>query len=330
MNSNRMVGAAAASIVVLLIMVVYNTSGQGVKKAHFVPVPHGSKQKIQGVIATRENDTFKMRDPGGAETNVLVTPDTEVSTHNKFLRRDKYNVTYLMRGLRVQVQGVGDADGNLVADWVRFNEKDLRNAQAVEDTNELAEDNAARITEAEATAKRLAAQIEETQALAQLANAKADAAQRTADQAFKDAAMANARINGLDSYDIIKTIPVLFGVGSSILNAEGRKSLDDAAAWAQQEKANGNTNGWLVEVVGFADTSGNTARNRTLSAKRAKTVIDYLVLKYNIDLRRLVQPYGYGDSKPIASNKTAAGRAQNRRVEVRILQNKGIANTITK
>jgi len=282
------------------------------------------------VIATRENDTFKMRDPGGAETNVLVTPDTEVSTHNKFLRRDKYNVTYLMRGLRVQVQGVGDADGNLVADWVRFNEKDLRNAQAVEDTNELAEDNAARIAEAEATAKRLAAQIEETQALAQLANAKADAAQRTADQAFKDAAMANARINGLDSYDIIKTIPVLFGVGSSILNAEGRKSLDDAAAWAQQEKANGNTNGWLVEVVGFADTSGNTARNRTLSAKRAKTVIDYLVLKYNIDLRRLVQPYGYGDSKPIASNKTAAGRAQNRRVEVRILQNKGIANTITK
>lgn len=309
---------------------VFGAYGQGIKNAHFVPVPHGVKQKLQGVIATRENDTFKMRDPGGAETIVVLTPRTKVSTHNKLGGKDPYPVTYLMRGLRVQVQGVGDANGNLVAEWVRFNEKDLRNAQAVEDTNELAEDNAARIADAEATAKKLAAQIEETQALAEAANAKAEAAQRVADQAFKDAAMANARINGLDTYDLVKTIVVLFPTGSSILNADGRKSLDDAATWAQAEKARGNTNGWLVQVVGFADTTGNTAKNRTLSSKRAKTVIDYLVLKYNMDLRRLVQPYGYGDSKPIASNKTAGGRAQNRRVEVRILQNKGIANTINK
>src|SRR3954452_13802396 len=173
----------------LIAMTGSASFSQGAKNARLVPVPQGSKQKLQGVISNRDNDTFKMRDPGGSETVVLITPRTQVSTHNKFGGKDKYNVTYLMRGLRVQAQGVGDADGNLVADWVRFNEKDLRNAQAVEDTNELAEDNAARISEAEATAKRLAAQIEETQALAQLANAKADAAQRTADQAFKDAAM---------------------------------------------------------------------------------------------------------------------------------------------
>jgi OOP family OmpA-OmpF porin len=270
-----------------------------------------------------------MRDPGGAETIVVITPSTKVSTHNKFGGKDKYNVTYLMRGLRVQVQGAGDSDGNLVAESVRFNEKDLRNAQAVEDTNELAEDNASRVAEAEATARKLAGEIAEAQAIANMAAAKADAAQRTADSAFKDAAMANARINGLDSYDLIRTIPVLFAAGSSTLNASAKADIDEAAAWAKGEKAKGNTNGWLVCVVGFADSTGNTAKNRSLSARRSKTVIDYLVLKYDMDLRRLVQPYGYGDSKPIASNKTAAGRAQNRRVEIRILQNKGIANTVS-
>ena len=152
---------------------------------------------------------------------------------------------------------------------MRFDEQDLRSAQALEQTNELAEDNAARVAAAEENARKLAAQIEETTAIANLATAKADAAsaaaaaaQATANSAFKDAAMANARINGLDSYDMIKMIPVLFAVGSSTINATGKQALDDAAAWAQGEKAKGNTNGWLVQVVGFADTTGNTAKKR--------------------------------------------------------------------
>lgn len=316
-------------MVAAIMLVVFNVAGaraQGIKNTHLVKAPEGVKQKILGVISTRENDTFKMRDPSGAETIVLVTPATKVSTHSTFGRGDKYSVTYLMRGLRVQVQGVGDADGNLVAEWVRFNEKELRNAQAVEETNELAEENAARIKEAEEANRKLSAQLEETTAIAQLASAKADAAQATANQAFKDAAMANNRINGLDSYDLIKTIPVLFATGSAALGPKAKADIDEAAAWAKSEKEKGNTNGWLVQVVGFADTTGNTAKNRSLSSRRAKAVIDYLVLKYDMDLRRLVQPYGYGENKPIASNKTAAGRALNRRVEIRILQNRGIAN----
>jgi len=329
MRSNVRMAKLAIAGLILTVMSVSSVWGQGAKNARVVPAPHGVKQKMIGVIATRENDSIKVRDPGGAETIVLITPGTTVSTHRKLGGRDRYPVTYLMRGLRVQVQGVGDADGNLVAEWIRFNEKDLRNAQAVETTDELASDNAVRLAEAEATAVKLAAEIQVAQATADLAKAKAEAAQLMANQAFKDAAMANARINGLDSYDLIKTIPVLFAVGRSTLTPDARGALDEAAAWAKAEKERGNTNGWLVQVVGFADSTGNTAKNRALSSRRAKSVIDYLVLKYDMDIRRLVQPYGYGDSKPIASNKTAAGRAQNRRVEVRILQNRGIANTMT-
>ena len=172
----------------------------------------------------------------------------------------------------------------------------------------------------------MAGQILENTALANDARARADAAQATADQAFKDAALANNRINGLDDYETIRTIPVLFKVNSSIIDATAKQTIDEAAAWAKEEKAKGNANGWLVEVVGFADTTGNTAKNRALSERRSKAVIQYLVGVHGLDLRRLIQPFGFGDSKPVADNKTAEGRAKNRRVEIRILQNKGIAN----
>jgi OOP family OmpA-OmpF porin len=138
--------------------------------------------------------------------------------------------------------------------------------------------------------------------------------------------LANNRINGLDDYETIRTVSVLFKVNSSIIDTHGRKTIDEAAAWAKGEKAKGNANGWLVEVVGFADTSGNTAKNRALSERRAKAVIQYLVNVHSLDLRRLIQPFGFGESRPAADNKTAEGRAKNRRVEIRILENKGIAN----
>ena len=170
-------------------------------------------------------------------------------------------MTYIMRGLRLQAQGRGDADGNLVADWVRFDEQDLRSAQALEQTDELAKENQRRLEAAEDAARKaeeharvMQGQIAENTALANDARAKAEAAQKTADQAFKDAALANNRINGLDDYDTIKTISVLFKTNSSILDATAREAIDEAAVWAKGEKSKGNANGWLVEVVGFADT----------------------------------------------------------------------------
>jgi OOP family OmpA-OmpF porin len=318
---------------VIALMTAVGSSAQNASNAKLVPVPQGQKQKIQGVVGVRKGDTFTVRDPAGNETNVLLTADTKVSSHSRGLRGKKeYPVTYIMRGLRLQAEGRGDADGNLVADWVRFDEQDLRSAQALEQTDELAQENQARLVAAEkaaaeaaANAERMAGQIAENTALANEARQKAEAAQAQADAAYKDAALANNRINGLDDYEQIKTIPVLFKVNSSIIDAAGRQTIDDAAAWAKGEKAKGNTNGWLVEVVGFADTTGNTAKNRALSERRAKAVIQYLVGVHGLDLRRLVQPFGYGDSKPVATNKTTAGRAKNRRVEIRILQNKGIA-----
>ena len=327
MRNRKSIAVLMVLAFVIALITAIGVPAQNASNAHPVQVPQGEKRKVQGVVSFRSGDSFKVREPGGAETTVALTSDTDVTSHSRGLKGKKdYPVTYIMRGLRLQAQGKGDAEGNLVAEWVRFDEQDLRAAQALEQTNELAEENLARIKETEENARRMMGQIEENTALANDARARADRAQAQADAAYKAAALANNRINGLDDYEQLRSIPVLFKVNSSVLNAAAKQTIDEAAAWANAEKAKGNANGWLVVVVGFADRTGNTAKNRALSERRAKAVIQYLVGVHDLDLRRLVQPFGYGDSKPVADNKTAAGRAKNRRVEIRILQNKGIAN----
>ena len=135
---------------------------------------------------------------------------------------------------------------------------------------------------------------------------------------------ANNRINGLDDYEPIKTITIYFTTNSALPGAKGKAVIDEAAAWV---KAQPDKKGWVVAVVGYADSTGNSARNRDLSERRANSVIYYMVTKHGLPLNRLVQPFGYGQLDPVAGNTTAAGRAKNRRVEVRLMRNKGIAGT---
>ncbi len=275
-------------------------------------------KKMKGVVTRRDGDSFRMKDTSlsGPETIVLLTPSTEAKTHKQglFKGSKNYGVSYILKGLRVDVDGVGNADGQLVADKIRFDEQDLRTAQALQQTDQLAQENAARLAVAEANAQKMAGQIAENQALAAAAQARAD-------EAMKSAELANNRINGLDEYDPVKTFTVLFRPGSAVLSAKAKADMDAGAAWVKTQ----NTKGWMVAVVGFADTTGNTAKNRALSERRANAVIGYLVMKHNLPLQRLIQPFGYGDSQPVAENTTPDGRAKNRRVEIRLLVNKGIA-----
>ncbi|HWO01475.1 MAG TPA: OmpA family protein [Blastocatellia bacterium] len=315
MRSNR---PRVAGLIALAFVFVLTASVGVLAQNQAQKVPNGKSMKIQGIVSKRNADSFRMRDNNNVETVVALTPGTEVKTHRKgaFRGAKTYGVSYILRGLRVEVEGVGNADGQLVAKSVKFDEQDLRTAQALQQTDEMARENQERITAEEENAKKLAGQIAENTELASQAQARADAAQKAAD-------LANKRINGLDDYDPVKTITVLFATGSSVLGPKGKAVIDREAAWVKTQ----NTKGWVVEVVGFADTTGNTAANRSLSERRANAVIGYLVTKHNLPLQRLVQPFGYGDSKPASDNTTAEGRAKNRRVEIKLLVNKGIAGT---
>jgi outer membrane protein OmpA-like peptidoglycan-associated protein len=77
--------------------------------------------------------------------------------------------------------------------------------------------------------------------------------------------------------------------------------------------------------MGYADATGSAAMNTRLSEDRAKAVITYLTQQGGVPIRHIVAPGAMGEYGPTAPNETKAGRAENRRVEVKVLVNKGIA-----
>lgn len=289
-------------------------------------VPAGEKvKKMKGVVVKREPDSFTMSETtGGPITTVILTAETEVKSHKRgaFRGSKEYGASYILRGLRLEVDGVGNNDGAIVADKIRFDEQDLRTAQALKATLDPAEKELnEKMAQQQAEAERLAGQIEENRALTSQAQAAADAAAESAKKAQQTADFANNRINGLDDFDSIKTITVYFNSGSAALGPKAKATIDEAAAWVKTQ----DTKGWVMAVIGYADTQGNSQRNIDLSERRANSVIYYIVNKYKMPLNRLVQPFGYGQLEPVAENKTAAGRAKNRRVEIRLMVNKGIS-----
>lgn len=291
------------------------------------PVAAGEKvQKFRGVVVKRDPDAFTMAETmGGPTTTVILTASTEVKSHKRGLLRGskEYGASYILRGLRLEVDGVGNSEGQIVADKIRFDEQDLRTAQALKATVDPLEAEAREnLRKQQQENERLAGQIAENQALAQAAREDAAKAQAAAEKAQNTADIANNRINGLDDFDPIKTITVTFRSGSAVLSPQAKAEIDKAREWVKTQ----NTKGWVMAVIGYADSTGNSARNRDLSERRANAVIYYIVTKYKMPLNRLVQPFGYGQLEPVAENTTAEGRAKNRRVEIRLMVNKGIAN----
>ncbi|MBA3568689.1 MAG: OmpA family protein [Pyrinomonadaceae bacterium] len=115
-----------------------------------------------------------------------------------------------------------------------------------------------------------------------------------------------------------ETVAVNFKVNSAALLPEARQQLDNLAAKAVITK------GYVIEVAGHTDSTGSEAKNFRLSRERAESVIQYLAVNHKIPLRRFITPMGYGKTEAVAENTTAAGRAQDRRVEVKMLLNRGM------
>jgi len=286
-------------------------------------VASGQKMKIKGVVTRRDSDTFTVRDMNGVDTIVRLSDRTSVKTNGGFLRGGtNYAQTSILRGLNLEVEGRGNGSGEIEADKVRFSETDMRTARAVESRatplEERASSTETKLSQVEANAQRLSGQLDELAAVSNAARGGAKAAQETADAAVAGVNLTNERISALDDYEPQTVAAVNFKTGSAFLSPDSKTKLDDIATKAL------NAKGYVLEVSGFADTTGSIDRNRALSQRRADAVIRYLIENHNIPLRRIVTPFGYGETNPVADNTTREGRAENRRVEIKLLVNKGL------
>jgi len=279
----------------------------------------GQKYKIKGIVVAKEdNNTFVVRDDVGVDTRVVIEPNASIK-NNAFLGGDKFPVTALVRGLAMEVEGRGDASGNVMVSKVRFDKTSLRTAQAIDTRVTPAEE---RLSAAEQNAERVSGQIDELMAISNAAKGGAKAAQETADAAVQGVNATNQRITDMDDYVVQSTATVNFKVNSAKLSDEGKAALDQVATAALAAK------GYMVEVTGFASAEGSTQKNKTLSERRAQAVKEYLIENHNIPLRRMSTSYGFGELQAVADNTTREGREQNRRVEVKLLVSRGINQTV--
>ncbi len=295
----------------------------------------GQKQKVRGVIVKRDPDGFVLRDMNGNDWSVTLTNSTEVKERksNIFRGAQKYGVTSLIRGLNVEVEGVGDGTGSLVAKSVRSTQDEMAVARTMDSRVTPVEGRVGeaetRLTQTEANAQRLSGQIDELSTIsnsaregAKAAQVSANAAQASADVAITGVNATNQRISDMDEYEERKAIAVNFTAGSIKLSPESKAVLDALAMQAKQEK------GYIIEIRGHASAEGSLAVNRKLSQNRADEVVRYLAETHNIPQRRIVTPFGYGVAQPVAENNTRDGRMQNRRVEVKILVSRGMTTPV--
>ncbi len=166
------------------------------------------------------------------------------------------------------------------------------------------------------------------QAAIQAVNAKtADVEQKTqtaaqnATQAQQMADAANGRVGvptntvaNLDNYHAVAETSVKFGFNKDNLTAKSKEALDQLGA------SIASTKGYIIALEGGTDSVGSSEYNYDLSQRRANSVIQYLATKYNVPAHK-IYVIGLGKDKPLETNKTSAGRADNRRVDVRLMTN---------
>ena len=279
-----------------------------------------AQTQIQGVIDARSGATMTVKTADAENVVVLLTDTTQVDEveGGLHMRKKQMGLTALIPGLPVQVKGSNNAQNQLVADDVKFKGSDLKTAQ------DMQAGIAPVVAQEQAEQQKIAAQqaqLQQQQAAltAEQQQQAAEAAKIAANKAA--IAAANKRFGELDEYNIMGEVEVLFANGKVSIDPQYKPQLLQLAQKAK------TIDGYVIQVKGYASSVGSAAQNQKLSTERADNVTDFLEQQGGIPLTNMLAPGAMGASKQVAPDTSKEGQAENRRVVVRILQNKGIAGT---
>jgi OOP family OmpA-OmpF porin len=277
-----------------------------------VPVTLAAQEtaKVEGLIKGRSGDLVILQTRDNPDLVVELTESTDVGQVQGVLkaRNKKMSMAALIPGLVIKVEG-DYHDGQLIAQKVRFKGNDLKQAEAIE----------AGMHETKLQTQQNQEELEKHKAEleAQKQALKQQEAKVAANKAAIDAAV--ARFGQLDDYYIMDEVTVYFGNGKVKVDPKYPPQL-----MALVEKAK-TINGYMIEVKGYASATGNAALNQKLSEDRANNVTNILLQQGKVSLTRMLAPGAMGESEQVGNAKTPEGEAENRRVVVRVLQNKAIA-----
>ena len=279
-----------------------------------------AQAKAQGLITGRNGDTMTLQTSDASNLVVVLTDDTKVAQIQGVFkaRRKQMSMAALIPGLQVQVEGSYNTKNQLVASSIKFKGNDLEDAQTIQaglqPTKEQIQQTQEELAEQKAALERQQQEMQEQQQQMAAAQAKIDA-----NKAAIEAA--NKRFGQLDDYNILDEVTVYFGNGKVALDPKYNPQLLQLAEKAKTITA------YTIQVKGYASSVGSKALNQQLSDDRAASVTQFLLQQGHIPLTRMLAPGAMGESRQVGNDKTAEGQAENRRVVVRVLQNKGIAGT---
>jgi OmpA-OmpF porin, OOP family len=282
---------------------------------------NGKKTKVEGLITGRDGDNLTVKSFNGPNVVVVLTDDTKVEIPKGLLklRHSEQAITALIPGLKVAVSGTG-TETRVVAKVIKISKDDLRTAEMIQaglnPTHQQQQANTANIASNKQDIETNKASSEQRSA----AN-KADIAanQETIAANQQEIQATSKRFSELSEYDVKSAVTIHFPSASAAIPDDETQLLVETAKTANDLK------GYIIEVEGFADSSGDAVMNQQLSMDRAQAVVTFLAQNCRIPLRHIVAPGAMGDADPIASDETPNGRAQNRRVEVTVLVNRGMA-----
>ncbi len=276
--------------------------------------------QLQGVINGRSGATMTVQTQDQGTVVVLLSDNTEVQESEGVFhaRKKQMAMTALMPGLSVQVKGSYNANNQVVADTVTFKGSSLQTATDIQagvaPVQQQEQAQQQQLAEQQAQLHQEQAQLTQEQQ-EQAAQAQKIAAEKAA------IASVNKRFGELGEYNIWDEVTVYFANGKVTVDPQYKPKL---LALCQKAKT---INGYVIQVKGYASAVGSAALNQKLSQERATNVTELLEQQGAIPLTNILAPGAMGTSRQVAPDNTTEGQAENRRVVVRVLQNKAIAGT---